>query len=449
MLTRCLHDCVLMAKRINKSLVDELAAGEADGSIRWDCDLRGFGVRRNKNGTITYLVQYRLGGRTGRTRRITIGRHGSPWTPAEARTEARRLLGIVATGQDPAAYRDAQDEKELTVAEAADAFFRLYLIPNWPRSYADAKRVLDKFLVPNLGNERITDISRRHFYNLLDNISDRPAHRKYCHSVFRKFSNWLADQEFIPVSPLHGAAAPKAVPPRNRVLSPRETWAIWNASSEMGFPFGPLTRMLLITAQRRSEVAGIRWEELTDWQGARACWHIPGARMKMARDQLVPLSTMMVEELRTIEPRQTGLILSTTGTTPPSGFSKARNRLHSLAEAKLGQQINHFRWHDFRRTASTGMQACGVPVEVTERVLAHRSGTVSGVAAVYNLHDYQKEKRDALNNWAACLEWLSHQKNVSDVPDSWTSVWLLVNGASTDVVRAFSHQSASSPPKLE
>lgn len=416
-----------MAIRITKSLVESLGSSGSIGTILWDCDLRGFGVRPNKNGSVTYLVQYRLGGRGNRSRRIAIGHHGSPWTTAEARAEARRLLGLVATGTDPAAVADNPAPDIYSVATAAEDFSRLYLRTHWQRTHRDAERVMETMVVPAIGDRDVRSVSRRDINAILDQFVDRPARLKYCHSVIRKFFYWLLDREAIDKSPLAGAKAPRAVPARARVLSPREVWAIWQASLDMPYPFGPFTRILLATAQRRSEVAGMDWQELSDPDEHGSFWCIPGSRMKMGLDHLVPLSPLLVSELRTLSNHRSGLLFSTTGVTPISGFSKARNQLHAAAEAKLGEPIPHFRWHDLRRTASTGMQTCGVLVEVTERVMAHVSGKVSGVAAVYNLYDYLDEKEYALNCWGACLSWIANQPDPLRLPTMWKSSWLLAN----------------------
>ena len=90
--------------RISINTVKALKSGAKDICL-WDSELRGFGVKMTPAGTRTYLVQYRVGGRRGRTRRVTIGQHGSPWTPDKAREQAKRILGQVANKEDPAEAR--------------------------------------------------------------------------------------------------------------------------------------------------------------------------------------------------------------------------------------------------------------------------------------------------------------------------------------------------------
>jgi hypothetical protein len=102
-------------KRIGLREVRELEPGQ----VAWDAAVPGFGARRQKGAAVSYFVFYRT--RDGRQRWFTIGRHGAPWTPDAARAEARRVLGEVAAGRDPAADKRAAREA-LTVAELCDRY---------------------------------------------------------------------------------------------------------------------------------------------------------------------------------------------------------------------------------------------------------------------------------------------------------------------------------------
>ena len=117
--------------KISKRNVDEAKAGERDVFL-WDSELSGFGLKVTPADSKVYLIQYRIGGQKGRTRRVTIGRHGSPWTdptdgrktsltPDAARKEAKRLLGLIATGRDPA-EEQSEARRDLTVSELCDLY---------------------------------------------------------------------------------------------------------------------------------------------------------------------------------------------------------------------------------------------------------------------------------------------------------------------------------------
>jgi integrase len=205
-------------------------------------------------------------------------------------------------------------------------------------------------------------------------------------------------------SPLDGVEPPPPVAARDRVLSDEELALAWKCSSKLGGPFSGFFKMLILTAQRREEVAGIDWSEL-DRTGR--IWTLPGYRTKNGKPQLLPLSEPTFQVLDNIAvgptwPRQ-GLVFSTTGTTPISGFSKAKLKLDTLMRENLaaGADLTPWRAHDIRRTVATGLQRLGVRFEVTEAVLNHLSGAKSGIAGVYQRHDWATEKREALEAWGS------------------------------------------------
>ena len=196
---------------------------------------------------------------------------------------------------------------------------------------------------------------------------------------------------------------------------------VWKASEKIGHPWEPIIKLLLLTAQRRSEVAEMRWSELDLEQ---ASWTIPAERTKNKRTHQVPLTSIAVKLLQSL-PRltyqnQNGKILespfvfTTTGNTPVSGLSKAKVKLdRAVLDARLEDDENaddlpHWTFHDLRRTATTGMARLGIHPHVADAVLNHKEGTIRGVAAVYNRHAYLEERRRALEGWetyvAALLE---------------------------------------------
>ncbi len=148
--------------RITKTTVDAAAATGSD-TFLWDEQLAGFGLKVTPTGTKTYLVQYRAGGRDSSTRRVTIGRHGSPWTPAAARAEAERLLLAVATGTDPQAEKLAKRriDTDLGFAQYSERYLADYGRRHWrPRTWAAVESNIRRFALPVLANKPITSITR-------------------------------------------------------------------------------------------------------------------------------------------------------------------------------------------------------------------------------------------------------------------------------------------------
>jgi integrase len=204
---------------------------------------------------------------------------------------------------------------------------------------------------------------------------------------------------------MEGLAGPPAASARDRVLSDEELAALWQATGSIGHPFGPLFRLLILTGQRREEVAGMDWSEL---DRETASWLIRSYRTKNRKAQLVPLSGVAVEIVDKLADDQewprSGYLFSTTGKTPVSGFSKAKRRLDELMAELLDERFSPWRAHDVRRTVATGLQRLGIRFEVTEAILNHVSGSRSGVAGVYQRYDWAFEKRGALDAWAAHVE---------------------------------------------
>jgi integrase len=379
----------------------------------WDPRLKGFGLRITPRGAQSFVFQYRVDG--GPARRKTIGPVGSPWTPATARKEAERLLVQVYQGIDPVeAKREAKRKKEtLNFRAYSERFVELYLKPNWRGTWGSANCTINNVFIPRWGNRPVHEITRADIVKVLDEYSDRPARRKEIHSLLRKLFNWATDRQDIEVSPLAGMKAPKAVPSRRRVLSDEEIVALWRATENSGWPWGPFVRMLILTMQRRQEVAEMDWSEI-DLNARR--WTLPADRAKNDQEHVIPLTSLALAELQLLGPKRKGLVFTTTGTTPVSGFFKGRIALHEDMIAYLKERqveeggdprevdVPNWRLHDIRRTGATHLQSLRVPVEVTESVLNHISGTRAGVAGIYNRYKYDDEKRTALDAWDAKLQ---------------------------------------------
>jgi integrase len=156
----------------------------------------------------------------------------------------------------------------------------------------------------------------------------------------KKLFAWALDRGYIEVHPIVGLKPPAREIARDRVLTDTEIQALWKATEEFGFPFGPAIQLFLVTAQRRGEVTSIRWSQI-DWQ--RGTWTIPAEVAKNGRAHEVPLPSLALEILSSL-PRFVGsdLVFTTTGTTPISGFGRVKERLDELVG------VSDWRFHDLR-----------------------------------------------------------------------------------------------------
>lgn len=397
--------------RITKSAVDGLPIGERDGFL-WDDRLAGFGVKVTPAGRKVYIFQYRMGGRGAKVRRYTIGRHGAI-TADNARDEATRLALKVAQGVDPQDDKaERQRQKvELAFDGYAERFIEECLKVDWVSSWKEAAQIIRQRVTPSLRSKSLLEVKRRDVSAILRPLRGNPATEKKVFAVMRRLFNWAVNNGDIPVSPMNGMRGPDGAPARDRVLEDWELALVWRASKGLGYPFGPVLRLLIFTGARREEVGGLVWSELSK-DAAR--WSLPSERAKNGNATDVPLSSGAVKEIESLEdvrdkrddrwPRR-GLLFTTTGKTPVSGHSRAKQRIDVLV-TKLngGEALERWTVHDLRRTLATGMQRLGVRFEVTEAILNHKGRSQSGVAGVYQRHDWADEKRAALQAWSDHIE---------------------------------------------
>jgi integrase len=421
--------------KITKRAVDQMQPRMKDGKLvedhLWDSKLSGFGVKVTPKKAKSYFVQYRIGGRGAPTRRVTIGTHGAPWTPDQARDEADRLLQLVKKGVDPQEQKKAKRREAVDLAfdKYASHFLEVYGERQWAdKTLADNKRYLTGAHSPaaqTLGKKPLPDIRRSDVAAVFDAVpADKPGLARNLYSVLRRLFAWAVERGDIERSPFEGFKGPSAVAARDRVLSDDELRLVWLASKQLSYPFGPLYRLLIATGQRREEVASLGWHELNR---DKREWALPADRAKNGQAHTIPLNELAVAELDGIGGEKwpsKGFVFSTTEETAVSGYSKAKARLDEQI-AKLireeteddaePREIAAWRIHDLRRTFATGMQRLGIRFEVTEAILNHVSGARSGVAGIYQRHDWHDEKRVALDAWASRLISLLQSSDNSNV----------------------------------
>jgi integrase len=389
-----------MPQRKLTDLIVEHAKAPAAGRLElWDALLPGFGLRVTGRGSKSWVLLYRLGGRDALKRRLTIGTYPA-LSLAKAREHARNVFDDVARGEDPAATKRTQSQ---TVSMIADEFIERYAKPR-NRSWKESERILARYVKPRWGGRQMTNITRNDVIQLLDAIVDRgtPVMAKLTHSTIRKLFNWAVDRGVIAASPCIRIPPPGRANDRDRVLSDDELCSVWAGCDRLGWPFGPVVRLLLLTGQRRDEVATMSWQDI-DFKAAR--WSLSRDKTKNKRAHEVPLSAEVLAILRTLPKVHDELVFTTNGRVPVAGFSMAKRRLDT-AVAALRTDGNlpplvDWHLHDLRRTMASGMARLGIAPHVIEKVLNHQTGAISGVAAIYNRYDYQNEKRQALDTWGA------------------------------------------------
>jgi integrase len=387
----------------------------------WDQMLPGFGVRITDTGRRSYVVMYR---HNGTKRRLTLGSVGK-LDLAEARDLARKAMAEAAAGRDPAAEKQAQIQAEAKAATPA-VTFRMVVETFYTKDAALRTKGWRETMRVVLANTTdwhdrpVDDLTRTDVRALLDGIIERgsPVMANRLLSYLKRVFRYAADEGLIQGNPAGSIAKPVKEQARDRVLSDKEVVEVWHATEAVGYPFGPLFRLALLTAQRRGEVAAAEWSEI-DLE--RAVWSLPRTKTKNGRASDVPLSSLALATVEALPRFRRCPLLFPARTKaqasdgewsprPVSGWSRAKDRLIGTineARAARGQAtIEDFNIHDLRRTAASGMARLGVPPHVVEKLLNHAEGEISGVAAIYNRYSYEGEKREALERWSRHIETL-------------------------------------------
>jgi integrase len=351
-------------------------------------------------------LHYRL---SGRLRRFTIGGYPSI-KPAQARREAQAALERVRLGFDPS--EEKRQRRLATAVPGADAFAAAVqdYLDRARRNLAhstlkETERVLKREFVSAWRNRPISSLTKGDINRVIDGIAARGAEVQANRALarLRALFNWAVERGYLTVSPVAGMKPPTKEHPRDRVLGDDEIRWLWRACEAIEWPFGPLVKLLLVTAQRRDEVAGLEWPELNV---QKQIWTLPREKAKNKSAHEIHLSNAAIEVLNSVPRFGNGLVFTTTGETSVSGFSRAKRRLDAamltakrLEFGEKCQPIPHWTLHDLRRTAATGIARLNFPPHVVDKLLNHVSGTIRGVAAVYNRFEYLEERRGALEAW--------------------------------------------------
>jgi integrase len=417
---------------MGRGLTDLAVKGIKAGSVRReirDESMPGLYLIVQTSGLKSWALRFRF---EGRTRKYTIGQYPGI-TLGAARSLAQAAHVKIANGIDPGrekvqVKRDAKRQRVVWKSDlfedAFDDFYDRYVKVNNKRP-EEQKQTFAKHFIPRFRGRTIHQITKQDVIDALDEMVELEGMKGGANRAFsklRKFFNWLIEKNRLAVSPCKGVVPPVKETKRTRKLSDEELYIFWLATEKIGYPFGPLYQLLLFTVQRMSEISDSVWSE---YGPAYEVFSLPGVRSKNGEPQEITLpkqarsiirglprqmATRTVDGVEKLVPSK--FLFTTTGVTPVSGMSRAREILDremlKIAKARAEErgedpdqvEIEHFTIHDLRRTATSGMAKLGVPPHVAEAILNHTSGIVSGVAAVYNQYQYDSEKTEALQTWA-------------------------------------------------
>jgi integrase len=360
-------------------LTDKMLRGlkpAASGQIDvWDELLPGFGVRVGTTGRKSFFVGTRI---NGRYKRITLKPPYDLLSLADARVKAKAIMSDAHAGIGPE-LRKKREEKG-TFGAVAKSFMQDYAKNH--RTRDEMQRIIDRYLA-EWHERQISEITRGEIKELLRvKARTAPIMANRIKALVSKIFTWALKEEIIEASPALSLDPPGGSEKdreRTRTLSADEIRLVWNSFDKLGYPWGPLFKMLIITGQRCGEVGGMKWSEITD-DG----WHVPNERAKSGRGHLIPLSSLAREILDEV---------------PEIGELVFRTRLGSWSWAKerVDAKIPHWRLHDLRRTFATQLRSLGVDRVVVSKLLNHAE---AGVTKIYDRYAADPEKAAAMEGWA-------------------------------------------------
>lgn len=343
-----------------------------------DYKVAGLRLRVSASGKKVWIVRARS---SAKVVTKTLGRYPAMGLAA-ARSAATGALELIAEGKSEAMDR--------TLNELVEEWVKRHAQPR-NKSWHLQKRRLEMHVLPTLGDRKVRTIKRAEIRDLIAGLEGDVLPNRTLTTLKTVF-RWALENDWIEASPVEGIRKPKIDKSRDHVLSMPEVTAVWQGAERLGFPFTEYVRILLLTGQRRSEIAKAKWEWI-DLDGGTLT--LPASETKNGRAHLVPLTPQVVAILKNM-PRfgEAGFVFTSNGSSPISGFAKLKEKLD-----RFTGDIEPWVLHDLRRSFATHAVRLGVLEEVVSKVLNHTSTGVT--AKVYALHRYEAEKRDALMRWAA------------------------------------------------
>lgn len=344
-----------------------------------DDTLAGFGCRISCGGTRTFVL---LHGRHPR-RRTTIGRYPIV-SLAQARQKAKELLAEQTLGKDR--------PKTITLSEALETFLATHSETNHrPRTRKETERLLRKHFLSRVGGKQLSAITTDDLTQITDKLSATPSEATHAHRAASTLFKWATRRRYISHSPLEGVSLPSPDQKRDRLLTDEEIQRIWNACEGT---MGSITRLLILSGQRKLQISAMQREWVrTD------TFEFPPEIMKGAKSHTVPFAELTRRVLSEIPNSNSAYLFPSRWDNEKHfvGWQKLKAAMDKKAE------VSSYTLHDFRRYFSSTHARISTPLHLTERLLAHTSGTISGVSAIYNRYQFADELRTAVERYEAHL----------------------------------------------
>jgi len=417
--------------RLTDKFVQGVKPPERDKVDYFDATVSGLGLRVSYGGGKSWIVMYRSPVERdarghGKLRRMTLGKYPAI-SLADARDKAGAILRRVERGEDPQREKmqarvipKTLDDDPVSVADGVGRYVEDHVkVKNKPQVKADGsevwarEKIFDNHVIPHVGDMDLSTFMRKDAMSLHRIVTKEAGSVAADRAVeaLRAAFNWLSDKELADVRIFRFKTdRPKDQASRHRVLSTDEIKALWLAIKDDDGMFASIVKLLLLTGQRRSEVSGMKWEEL-DLEGGR--WNLPPERTKNKLPHVVPISASTKDIIKG-QSRHAGCdyVFTSNGRSSFTGFSACKMRLDERLT------IPHWTLHDLRRTFVTKLNDdLGIPPHIVEACVNHVTGAAKvGVAGVYNKAQYMAERETALDRWANWIATLTNDEEGNVVP---------------------------------
>lgn len=367
--------------RLTDLSIRKLSPPSGGQKTYFDDLLPGFGIRVSQGGTKSFVVMH------GPRRSLkTIGRFPDLGL-SDARREAKRVQSEVSSKSG----RLPMEREPLKFELAKEQFLKASAQRNKPRTTSDYNRLLNRHFK---FKKHVHEISRADVMAVIAKLGATPSEQSHAFVAIRTLMNWCTKQGIIDASPVPAMSARNAS--RSHILSPQALTEVLSKTENHLYPFGPIVRLLVLTGQRRGEIASLKWDWIDDKSRTIT---LPASLTKNGRIHTFPYGDLVQETLETVPHLDEYLFPSRSSKgTIFNGWGKAKERFDRELD-----NVAPYTLHDLRRTFASTLAGLGTPIHVTEKLLNHVSGTVSGVAAIYNRHAYIDEMRTAIAEYDAHL----------------------------------------------
>ena len=338
----------------------------------WDSRTKNFGLRINPQGTKTWQVM--LG---DERQRITIG-HYPKLSLKEARTLALKIIG---NGEAPP--KQSSDITPYLAVTAVSKYLELNHANSRPSYAKEEERLLKRHLLSRYADLPLDKFTTTHLIGIIDDLANVPAIQFHAHRAIKTFFKWAVHRQLIPSSPAANLRTPGKINERDRLLTDAELKRIYNAAADLAHPFGYIVLICIHTGLRRGEVGALKWSYITP-----ELITIPKEITKNGREHVLP--NHINGNLRLVPKTKSEYLFPTTTDKPFCAWGKNKARLDKLCG------VDDFVLHDFRRYLSSTMRRLGVPIDVTETILNHVSGSRSQIQRIYDRHNRLPEMQQAL-----------------------------------------------------